>query len=527
MLSHRFQKLTASSFFLPLIIFTLSFISFFNILTNQLFYDDEELIYKNFYVQNISNIGKYFSENMIAGAGKTSNMYRPLLLTSFAIDYLIWKTNPLGYHLTSILLHGINGVLLYALLYRLFGKKFIAFLASILFIIHPVQTETIAYASGRTDPLYVFFLLLSLLCFLQFIYKTKYKIIYYSLSLLFFILSLLSKETAIIIPLLISLCSLCHPKPVNLRKFILFISPFITIACVYILLRFTVLNFGGISSFYPVANIYSQSLFVRFFTFAQAFFQYLGVLLIPIDLIFARKISYITTPLTIYVIGFIALSLGVLLFSLKRYRGNKLYLFFFLWFMITILPVSGIIAINSILSEHFLYLPSVGFFLVLSWLLYKIFHQTQTNITARVSLLIGIVIFIVLLFIRTIIRNTDWSDPVTFYTRSITQSPWHITMRHNLAMTYADLGQNTKAIEGYQQVIALADVYPNSHHNLANIYRKQKKYDLAEKEYYKALAIDPNFTFSYYALLELHKETNDDAKYQMVFRKLQTIQNNK
>ena len=156
-----------SNLSIVLILILITFITYMNILPNQLFYDDEELIYKNTYVQNLRFSPRFFTENMIAGAGKTSNMYRPVLLTSFAIDYLIWGGSPAGFHLTSIFLHAANSVLIFFLITKLFGKRLLAALTSILFTIHPVQTEAITYASGRTDPLFTFFCLISLLFFLS------------------------------------------------------------------------------------------------------------------------------------------------------------------------------------------------------------------------------------------------------------------------------------------------------------------------------------------------------------------------
>lgn len=504
----------------------ISFLSYFNILSNQLFYDDEELIYKNYYIQNLSNFPKYFSENMIAGAGKTSNMYRPLLLTSFAIDYSIWKNSPIGYHLTSILLHGINGFLIFILLQKLFGKKIISLLTGVFFIIHPVQTEAVAYASGRIDLLYTCFTLLALITFLRFLQSGKNKIIYYSLSLTLCILAVLSKETAIIFPLLLVLTIFIFTQEKDVLKNLIYTLPFFLIVGMYTLLRFTLLRFGNILNFYPVDNVYSQNILIRIYSFARALFDYLSVLIFPKDLIFARQIPTITSFLNIYVIGFILLFLIGFLLSWKFFPKQKLFLFAFLWFFITLVPLSGIIPINNIIAEHYLYLPSIGFFLIISFAFsYAFIKHKSVGFKLTASLILLLVMS--LLLIRTLIRNADWKDPITFYTKSISQSPWHIPMRHNLAMAYSDIGRDDLAIEGYKNIIAISDTYPNPHHNLANIYQKQGKFDLAEIEYQYAIQIDPNFLFSYTGLLDLYKETKDDKKYQITLEKLQAIEQSK
>lgn len=505
--------------FLTLVFIT--FITYANIIPNLLFYDDEELIYQNAYVKDIRFFPKYFTENMVAGAGKLSNMYRPILLTSFALDHLIWKNNPLGYHLTSILLHTANSILIFILINWLLKNRLIAFLTSLLFIIHPVQTEAVAYASGRTDLLYTFFGLVSLLLFVSLVKQGNYFILKYTFSILFFILSLLSKETAIIFPILFLLTSLTYEKPkIKLRKLILLFISFLLLISIYIALRLTILNFANILNFYQANNIYSQNLLVRVMTFCAVFFQYLFILFFPYDLIFARNIPIIISPLNLWVISFIFITSVLLIFSLLYWKKNKVFLFSFLWFFITLSPVSGIIPINSILAEHYLYLPSISFFLLISFLfiyLWNRYHQPNNHL---LLIFIGVSICISL-FIRTVIRNSDWRDPITFYSKSLVQSPWHIPMRHNLAMAYADKGDLSRAITEYKQISKTSDIYPNTHHNLANIYKTLGKYKEAEEEYKKALEMDPKFHFSLYGLADLYQKTGEKEKLEEVERKIQ------
>src|SRR4030042_6190886 len=189
--------------YLVFVIFTL--ICYGNILPNKFFYDDEELIYKNAYIADLHYLPKYFTQNMVAGAGKTSNMYRPVLLISLAFDHFIWGLNPVGYHLTSIALHLGNGIMIFLLINMLFGSRILAIVSALFFLIHPVQTEAVTYASGRTDLLYSFFGLICINLFLIYCSNVKKWAPFYLLSVLFFLLSLLSKETAVVLPLAIIL----------------------------------------------------------------------------------------------------------------------------------------------------------------------------------------------------------------------------------------------------------------------------------------------------------------------------------
>lgn len=487
------------------LIVLITLITYINILPNKLFFDDEELIYKNSYVQNVLYIPRFFTENMIAGAGKISNMYRPILMTSFAIDHIFWGNNPIGYHLTNIILHAVNGILIYLFIRKLFDHQNIALLTSVFFIVHPVQSEAVSYASGRTDPLYVLFALISINLFISSTKNNK-------LSLLFFILSLLSKETAVIIPFLLILIRWV----LNLKKPL---WNFFLIDFVYIFSRLTVLNFSDTLNFYQTDNFYSQNLLVRIYTFTRTFFEYLSIIFYPQELIFARNIQIITDFINPYVIFFLLLNSSLLFYSWYKRKSQKIYLFAFLWFFISILPVSGIIPINSIITEHYLYLPSLSFFLLISYVFVKLWQMTLNKISRSILFLLIFSAFLILSY-RTIMRNFDWRDPITFYTKSLAQSPENLPMHNNLAMAYAEQGRSDEAIREYQKTIQLGDVYPNLHHNLANTYKEQGKYQEAEREYKKALDMDPNFIFSYYGLADLYQKTGEKEKLEEIIKKL-------
>ncbi len=503
----------------------ISFIAYSNILSNQLFYDDEELIYRNVYVANIKFFPQYFITNMVAGAGKSSNMYRPVLITSFALDHLFWKKNPFGYHLTSIILHCLNGILLYYLTFKLFSRRILSFITSLLFIIHPIQTEAVAYASGRTDLLYSFFCLSSLLCLIYyFFYKDHFA--YYLCGLFLFILALLSKESAVILPFLIWLITVIWNNKIIItkeKKSLIFLIIFL-INFVYFLLRLTILNFANTLNFYEKPTIYSQNILVRIYTFSKVFFDYFAMLIFPKELIFSREIKYITNPFNFWVILFILLVIIFLTSIIKSKIKNKLIIFSCCWFLLSLLPVSGLIPINSIIAEHYLYLPSFGFFLIVASVFYSFWQKYKKMQT--IIIVIGTIICLSLL-LRTRIRNSDWSDPITFYTKSLKQSPGNIPMRHNLAMSFAEKGMIEVAIAEYKKIIEVADVYPNTHHNLANLYKELANYKKAEEEYLKALAIDPNFYFSYFALRDLYKITGENEKLNIIIEKINRISHNK
>ncbi len=493
-----------------LLLVLLTFITYLNILPNNLFFDDEELIYKNTYIQNIKYLPLLFTENMIAGSGKISNMYRPILMTTFAVDHAFWGNNPFGYHLSSLILHAANGILVFYLINQLFKHQLLSLFTSVMFAVHPIQSEAVSYASGRTDPLYTFFFLLSLIFFVK--GKTISVII-------FFLLSLLSKETAIILPLILLLIYHLLEKNNKRKTYKLVLLSATFISFIYIFLRLTVLNFANTLNFYQTGNIYSQNLSVRFYTFTKVFFEYLSLIFYPKELMIARSATVITSITDLYVLSFILLFILGLFLSIKFYKKDPLYLFSFAWFFITILPVSGIIPINNIMAEHYLYLPSLSFFLLIAKL-FTFLWQKFPGHTQRLVISLLIIAIIITLSGRTITRTFDWRNPIIFYTKSLAQSPENLPMRNNLAMAYSERNMLEEAIREYKATIEIGDIYPNTHHNLANVYKQQGKYKEAEEEYLKALEIDPKFYFSYGGLADLYQITGDKVKLEKILNKI-------
>ncbi len=184
-----------------LILCVLCFVIYSNSLTNGFVYDDEVLIVNNPAIKYPKLLPLIFKKCLYdyPGIGKDitfDKMYRPLQVLSYALDYRIWKLNPLGFHLANVLLHLFNTILIYYLL-LIISNNTVSKIVSILFLVHPVHTSVVAYISGRADLLTAFFMLLSLIGFLQFI-KLKSKT-YYIASLLSALFALYSRENALIL----------------------------------------------------------------------------------------------------------------------------------------------------------------------------------------------------------------------------------------------------------------------------------------------------------------------------------------
>jgi tetratricopeptide (TPR) repeat protein len=508
------SKFIATAF----LIISLGLFAYINSFENQFIWDDEDAVVNNAYVKDFKYLPNIFKENSIQGAKKGSNFYRPLWNISFLLDYKIWGLNPTGYHLTNTILHIINALLLAYLLSGLSCWS-IGALAGILFVVHPVHTEVVTYISGRADSLAALFILTSSILFLKSLISQEAKIrnCLYMLSIFSFIAGLLSKESSIVFPTILISLVLFFGKGesgVQIKKRakkkdgdslgrLKYTLPFISIAVIYAILRFTILDFSETVGQNLPPPFFYIPFHVRLFTFLKALLIYFGLLLLPLHLQMERTLKLAYSLFEPMSLAAMTITILFLLLAIKSYPRHRIISFSILWFYLTLLPNSNLYPINALIYEHWLYLPSMGFFTLLSWSIYRMYRIPNKK-ALKAVLGFFYLIAITFYFLRTIERNRDWRDPITFYESALKHSPDSARMHNNLGMAYDDKGMLDLAIQEYQKAIEINDSYPQTHYNLAGAYMKKGWIKQAEKEYRRSIEIDPNFVYSYISLGRLY-----------------------
>lgn len=509
-------------FFLACFIYAFSF-------GNEFIWDDEQFIVKNVLVQNLSSWPNYFTTSTTAGAGIESNYYRPLTTLSFAIDHAIWGAHPFGFHLTNTLLHALGGVLVFIFLRELLRfhsldrrLEQVAYLTAIAFVVHPAQVEAVAYINSRGDSLSLVYGLLTVLgtIKLQQEKSDNRRILLGVGSFFSYLIVLLTKESGIVwvgIVLFYILFLRVHGKKIRPGVFV--VAGFqLATAFVYLALRFTVLQFQSTQEIWGVSSVYANSLIIRLGTFfTQAVPQYVEVLFWPKDLRMERDVAIIRDlqliPITSFILLFtlLAVVVGASIYLLKK-REKLSHPFFIgaVLFAILMLPFTNIMPLNGIMYEHWLYAPMIGWWLICIYFLDRVLSRKFYLIV-----LITVFIFWGVLSVRQIFI---WKSPMTLYPH-ILQYTNSARVHMNLGMAYAEQKNNEQALYHYNTAVELADRYPQTHHNIGNIYLATGEYEKAAGEYEKALAIDPYFTFSLDLLIQLeialkHKEKAEHwAKY--------------
>jgi hypothetical protein len=390
--------------------------------------------------------------------------------------------------LTNILIHILAAIAVYLFLKQLFKSK-VSLLITLIFLIHPIQTEAVSYVSGLSDPLVALFGFLTLYTFVGY---TKDRLPILSIGLC--LLALLSKESGVIFSGVILVLWILNKK-INLRSFLVNIVPFFLLTLIYLWYHWNIIQVVDMKTVWG-DHPYTHSVLVRIATFLSFFPTYIEILLFPLHLFYDRDFS-IQILRTIW--SFPAFWSATTIFSLlsvvliDNYRKrNFLSLCLLLCFFIALSPFMGFILINGIIYEHYLYIPLIFFFAFLA---------TYIKEIKRFVPVLGIIL--VLFIARSWVRQYQWADPVRLYTHSLEYVPNSFRVRNNLASEYQRRQQYELAIAEYRKAIELNPRVPNPYHNLGNLYLTIGKTEQAKQYFQKALEVDPNFFYSTQKLEQL------------------------
>lgn len=489
------------------LIFLMGIAAYHNCLHNEMFWDDDDFIIKNRYIKDWHYFPKFFTENMLAGGYLVSNYWRPMLLTVFSVAWHSWEMWLPGWHSLNITFHALDGILLYFILSRLFGRKIFSLAVALIFTAHPVHNEAIVYVNSLGDSLATFFVLSSLLLFIRFRQSGKpaYASRNYWFALLCFPCAVMSKETGFVLCGLLPLTDFLLLQKSNSLKeraisTLKVFWPVFGMAVYYIILRGTALNFDSSFNFYKEQNAFTSNIFLRLLTFFKACTQYAAFLFFPYQLRVERQMPW-ANSLFEWDVLLGALCVGFMIFCIfKFWRKRPAIAFGCAWFFIAIAPASNVIVpINAVLYEHFLYMPMIGIVCAVCWA-----AMTFADKHNRGALLLYILVPVLIVFCAiNIKRNTDWRTAIGFYEQLVQFAPSYRVI-NNLGMEYADKSIFDKAEIWYAKAIALDPRNPVAYHNMAGVYRDTGRYAEAEKSFKKVLELDPNFIFTYRSLAELY-----------------------
>ncbi len=491
--------------------------AYVNSLLNPFIWDDIALIVRNFHIGDLGYVPRLFLEGSYHQE-ITGNFYRPLLMASFALDFRYWALEPFGYHLFNLFLHLSNALLVYCLVWLLSKKKTVPFLAALLFAVHPVHTEAVTYISGRGDPLAAFFSLLSLLCFIKFTgQEGARKAAFYTVSVVFFAMAAFAKESALALPAFFVLYSACFTEGKPRQSAAVPYIPFLAVMAIFLYIRHLALAGIGDDGSY----IGTIPLSYRLLTAPAVIIEYIKILVVPAGLHMERMDFLYNFVVSVKDPRFLAPS--VLLISstlaLAFWRNRPKMLFFgAAWFFIGLLPFLNIIPINAFVAEHWLYFPSIGFFIAVSVLLDRLTQFRSIRLCVKAFILV----LVLMLSALTIKQNHIWGNPLLFYNYTLSYSPESTRLHTNLGIEYFNRGLFDKAESEYMESLRIEPNGKNTvYHllNLAALYYHQGREDEAFDAYKRAIAADPLVPMTYANLGDIYYRKGKYKDSVSMFRK--------
>lgn len=454
-------------------------------------FDDKNNIMENAVIRDISNVGAIWEHSQ--------NRFVPFY--TFAINYHFSEFDVSSYHYFNLLVHLISACLVWWLTILIFSvpnlanskfiehKKVIAFLIALLFVSHPLATQSVTYIVQRMASMAAMFYFLSVALYIKArISESNAKFFYFSGALIAAILALLSKENAYTLPLTIIMCEVFFLQTkkikINLldKKIILFVAVLILIAYKF---SFSVFNpkVPGGGNDYTVTS--SNYLLTQF----KVIPKYIELLLFPNN----QNLDWDIDPsFSLFevgtFVGFLFL-LSILVLGVYLFNKNRLLSFGIFWFFITLSIESSIIPIEDVMFEHRTYLPSFGFFIALVPILFYFLYSK--------SKYLAYFLFIMIIGINSVLtyqRNKVWENEFSLWNDTVSKSPNKARPYLQRGVANWEMENWSEAISDYNQAIKFNPKYYSAAY--CNLGVAQSKFNLWDKSisnFTKAIEIRPSY----------------------------------
>jgi tetratricopeptide (TPR) repeat protein len=509
---------------LTVFLFVVSFLTYFNTLNNEYALDDL-IINQNAYIaKGVEAIPDLLSSPYLEGFRMANNdadtaafndLYRPLSLVTFAAEYQLLGPSSRTSHLINILLFSGCVLLLFLFLNMLFeGKRTgTAFLAALLFAIHPIHTEVVVNIKSRDELLCFALAFCSLLSFIK--YSISGKSQWLVSGILCYFLSLISKETSISFLAVFPLVFFFYLNEQKKRSLYITVASALT-AGIYLFIRFYVLkthhaNNSAALEFIDNQLVGAPSSAQKIATAILVLGYYIKLLFVPHPLICSYGFSSI--PFVNFAIIKVVISLaayvGIIFLGVSRLlkKNKDPFAFGILFFLITMVLFSNLVLlIGALMAERFLFFGSAGFCLVVALFVWR--WLTGNDSTGQIAVAPSrkwypvAIVSLVLVFL-TIHRNAEWRDNLTLATSDVQKSPDNARLWYYLGYETAIAGFSAiindtlkgvairDGVSYFQKALAIYPGYEKAHNDIGNLFLKLLKYDSAEAHLRQAMLLNP------------------------------------
>ncbi|HEU4391349.1 MAG TPA: hypothetical protein VFV34_26355 [Blastocatellia bacterium] len=462
------------------LLLVLTFLVFANsIFVNGFAYDDNTHILRNELIRDVRNIPTLLTtetwfwrykqdKDPNKQAGPTTPYYRPVFNLVLLLEWQLWRDRSTGWHFISVLMHIGVVYLVFLLLEKVTGDLRLSAIASALFALHPLRAESVAWICGLTDVLLALLVLPS--CYLYILYRESRKWKYLAGSLSLYLLAVFAKEPALALFIFFVAYDLFLVKTdkgllERIKGAAIAWSGFIAVSAVYFVMRQRALGFWFNDNKYVRHGLGDTLL-----TIPLVIWKYIGLLVAPVNLSLFHATTIVRTPLSFeFIVPTIGLvGLGAAIWRLWRIPIAR---FGILWFSIHLIPVLNLGAFdeNFLMQERYVYIPSIGFSLLIGLALVSIPFERWLPFGRRVAIQTAIAVLLCMILAgKTIAQNTVWKDDETLYTHGAEAAPDDLMSHFVLAFFYIKQPrqQPEKVVREFERYV---DLDPNNPVVLGNL----------------------------------------------------------
>ncbi len=474
---------TLSPYWGLLVILVLTIIAYLPSLPNDFTnWDDTQYVTDSHLIKNLTtdNIREIITTPVVYN-------YHPLTIFTLALNYQVSGLAPFSYHLVNLLLHLLNTFWVFYLFFMISKhNQWVSLTIAMLFALHPMHVESVAWVSGRKDVLYTFFMLPALICYIKYLQTHHKKALFYTAALVLFVLSLLSKPSAVIFPLLLLLLDYWYKRSAKTPKLWLEKIPFFALSLVVGLITIQAQGDAVVTNQY---HFWQSALFACYGLVA-----YIGKLFIPLSLsaFYPYPITEAaeTMPFIYYLMPlFVLAMLGAAWYVLKRYK-SKVFVFGFLFYIINLILVLQFVTVGSaIIAERYTYLSYLGLFFILAAGLY---HFIQQKPALKMPLSVTMAVVALGSTFLTHQQTKVWANSASLWTNVIKNFPDAHGAYNNRGEYYLEVKKYDKALVDFNKSIELKPNYEDPYNNRGNLYRQNNQFEKALENYNKAIELEPD-----------------------------------
>ena len=514
------QKTRRSKYFIAGAVSLITFLVYLTCLRNEfLNYDDTVYVYENLYLRTIDLTFLQWAFSSFYAAN-----WHPLTWISHALDYAIWGLNPVGHHLTNIIIHAVNTALVVLISVSLLESNetrtvtketapwltwrsilITGGMTGFLFGLHPIHVESVAWVAERKDLLCALFFLSSIMTYMKYAKDLSnsskspfpFRHRQYLITFGFFVLALLSKPMAVSLPAVLLILDWYPLKRIqslrSLRSAFIEKAPFIILSFLSSFVTIRAQKAGGAMGLMDVVP-----LSIRALVAAKSLLVYLLNILAPVNLSphypYPNKVSFLSVEFLFAT----SLVIGITVICIIVAKAKRIWLSVWSYYVVTLIPVLGIVQVGpQAMADRYMYLPSLGPLFIIGATAAKAYEgvsalNERRKLFKLSSLCIGSAMLISMSY-ATVTQIGIWKDSTVFWSYVAEKNPSSYFAHNNLGLGFASKGNLDRAISEFQTALRLNPGYAEAHNNLGYAYSSQGNLDKAIFESQAALRLNPDY----------------------------------